>query len=113
MLIVSLVLSVAMLAALNVSAYRSGSILKALQWCCLGLVGLGFCMIMLPALLMHVALTLAAGLVCAWVAPRPRPFLATTLGAFFVAYGVQGYSAWSVLARMDRETAGVSMTRFF
>ena len=106
MLIVSLVLSGILLTALNVTAYRSRSIPRSLQWCALGLVG-GVCLS--PTFLLHAALSLASGVVCAWAAPRPRAFLATTLGAFFVAYGTVGVRSWAEQERVRQGSAPVSM----
>ena len=105
MLIVSLVLSAVMLVAMNVTAFSTRSILAALPACCLGLVGLGFCMFVLPALLLHSALTLAAGLLCAWLAPRPRVFLATTVTCFLLAYGSFGVWSWAKLEELRHQSA--------
>ncbi len=110
MLIVSLILSGVLLVAVNVTAFRSRSVLRSLWWCGLGVFGLAFCVIaVLPTFLLHAALTLVAGLVCAWVAPRPRVFLATTIVAFLIAYGVTGVPKWLEHDKLKRETASISV----
>jgi hypothetical protein len=108
MLIASLVFSCVFLLLVNLTAFRSGSILPALPWCALPLAGYFLMPLLLPFML-QAAMTLAAGLVCARLAPRPRVFLATTIGAFVLAYAIIGVPIWIEFESWKRQNGPTSV----